>query len=503
MRTKPDIIADIPAVEDRGETTGLMEPLLIGETSRHRGALTDLALELASKAAGFRRSLPESLLTSLADLVRAMNCYYSNLIEGHDTHPVDIERALKNDYSKDARKRDLQLEAKAHIKVQEWIDGGGLKGRALTVEGIREIHRRFCELLPEDLLWVEDPNTNECAKVVPGELRRKDVMVGRHVAISPGAIPRFLARFEEVYSRLNRTDAILGAAAAHHRLAWIHPFLDGNGRVARLMSHAMLLESLDTGAVWSVARGLARNVEVYKSHLADCDGPRRNDLDGRGTLSEEALARFANFFLSMCIDQVTFMEGLMQPAKLRTRILSWSEEEIKLGALPAKSGNILEAILYRGELPRGDSAAVVGATDRHARRIVSALTDRGVLTADGPRASLRLVFPAALASRWMPGLFPERVAPAAGRGRELTFPLPDEKYIFNREVVVFWGRDEETRVRCEISEEALDDHFGGERKDELKAFRAHRREIEEIARRKYLAGQTEKDGSVLIRTKEL
>ena len=90
-----------------------------------------------------------------------MNCYYSNLIEGHDTHPVDIERALKNDYSKDAKKRDLQLEAQAHIAVQTWIDGGGLKGRAVTSDGIREIHRRFCELLPEDLLWVEDPETKE------------------------------------------------------------------------------------------------------------------------------------------------------------------------------------------------------------------------------------------------------------------------------------------------------------------------------------------------------
>src|SRR3954463_2329509 len=124
-------------------------------------------------SAGFRRSLPPSLLTSLADLVRAMNCYYSNLIEGHDTHPVDIERALKNDYSQDRKKRDLQLEAKAHIAVQEWIDGGGLKGgQALKVGGIRELHRRFCELLPDDLLWVEDPITNERVRVVPGEWRQ-------------------------------------------------------------------------------------------------------------------------------------------------------------------------------------------------------------------------------------------------------------------------------------------------------------------------------------------
>src|ERR1035438_7040514 len=104
---------------DRGEAIASMEPLLIGDGSHHRAALTDLALDLAQKSAGFRRSLPSSLLTSLAGLVRSMNCYYSNLIEGHDTHPVDIERALKNDYSQDARKRDLQIEAKAHIAVQQ------------------------------------------------------------------------------------------------------------------------------------------------------------------------------------------------------------------------------------------------------------------------------------------------------------------------------------------------------------------------------------------------
>jgi hypothetical protein len=87
-------------------------PLLIGEGSRLRGPLTDLAVDLAAKSAGFRRSLLPGVLTALADLVRSMNCYYSNLIEGHDTHPVDIERALKSDYSADPEKRDLQLEAK-------------------------------------------------------------------------------------------------------------------------------------------------------------------------------------------------------------------------------------------------------------------------------------------------------------------------------------------------------------------------------------------------------
>jgi Fic family protein len=393
---------------DRGEATADMEPLLIGETSRFRVPLTDLAIDLVQKSARFRGSLPSSLLNSLADLVRSMNCYYSNLIEGHNTHPVDIERALRNDYSQEPHKRNLQLEAKAHIAVQKWIDGGGLRnGRAVSEDGICEIHRRFCAELPEELLWVEDPDTKERIKIVPGELRRRNVKVGNHVPISPGAVPRFLNRFEHVYGHLGKTDAILGAAPGHHRLLWIHVFLDGNGRVARLMSHAVLLETLDTGAVWSVARGLARKVAEYKRHLAACDSPRRNELDGRGALSEEALAAFTKFFLEVCVDQVEFMEGLMQPDALRARILLWAEEQIKLSKLPPSSGRVLEALLYRGNLPRSGVASVAGASTRTATRIVSALTEAGVLTSNTPYAPVRLVFPAALAERWMPGLFPE------------------------------------------------------------------------------------------------
>ena len=385
-----------------------MESMLLAEGSRHRPTLNDIAVELAAASAGLRRSLPIGVTQALADLVRAMNCYYSNLIEGHDTHPVDIERAMKNDYSADAKKRNLQLEAKAHVAVQSWIDDGGLRGRAVSASGLCEIHRRFCELLPEELLKVSEPATGEEVAVVPGQLRRRDVKVGRHIPISPGAVPRFLDRFEKVYGGLGKSETILAAASAHHRLLWIHPFIDGNGRVARLMSHAVLLDALDTGGIWSIARGLARNESSYKQHLMGCDAPRRNDLDGRGPLSEEALAAFTRFFLATCLDQVRFMEQLVQPNRLRERILLWAEEETRAGALPARAGQVLEAVLFRGELPRGDVSALLGMGDRQARRVVSALLDRGVLVSKSTRAPLFLAFPAALAARWMPGLFPEK-----------------------------------------------------------------------------------------------
>ena len=396
------------ADKDRGETIGLIEPLLIPSNARHRGELADLVLDLAAKSTGLRRSLPDGVVNALSNLVRSMNCYYSNLIEGHYTHPIDIERALNEDYSNDPKKRDLQLEARAHITVQKWLDEDGLSGKATSTEGVLEVHRRFCESLPDDLLWVENPKTKDRIKIVPGKLRKRDVRIGKHIPVSPGALPRFMKRFEQAYERLGKVDSIIAAATAHHRLLWLHPFLDGNGRVARLLSYAMLRESLDTGGLWSIARGLARNEDEYKGHLAACDLPRRNDLDGRGNLSEEALVEFVRFFLKICIDQVTFMEQLVQPAKLRDRIMIWTEELIRANTLPKKSGSVLEAVLYRGELPRGEVAGILGNTDRSARRVTSVLLKRGVLTSIGPRAPLRLTFPAALASRWMPGLFPEK-----------------------------------------------------------------------------------------------
>lgn len=384
-----------------------MEPLKISEGSRYRGELNELVVELTALSAGFRRSLPEGVVLALAQLVRAMNCYYSNLIEGHNTHPVDIERAMRDDYSDEPKTRDLQLEARAHVVTQKWIDDGGLGHNITTREGLCEIHARFCEQLPEDLLWVEEPNSGEQVRVVPGDLRTRDVQVGRHIPISAGAVPRFLDRFDAAYGNNGKAETILSAAAAHHRFLWIHPFVDGNGRVARLMSNAMLKQALDTGGIWSISRGLARREAEYKRHLMACDQPRQGDLDGRGNLSERSLVEFTRFFLQVCIDEVTFMEKLVQPSKLRERIRLWVEEEVRTNGLPVKAGLILDAILYRGDLARGEVAEIVGTGERQARRVVSELERRGVINSVSSRAPLKIAFPAALAGRWMPGLFPE------------------------------------------------------------------------------------------------
>lgn len=404
---KADKEADIMFPQDRDEMPSQMEPLLLGVGSARRADLTELATQLAMASTGFSRSLRPAILRSLASLVRAMNCYYSNLIEGHATHPIEIERALKADFSLDPKKRNLQLEARAHITTQQWIDDGHLPGAPTSSAALLAIHDRFCRLLPDELLWVTNPDTGERSRVIPGELRKRDVIVGQHIAVSPGALPRFMDRFEQGYSKLGTIERILAAACAHHRLLWIHPFLDGNGRVARLMSHAILLEAAQTGGIWSAARGLARQVTTYKDLLAACDEQRHGNYDGRGNLSESRLADFVEFFLTTCIDQINFMEDLIQPDRLRHRIMIWAEEEIRVGALPSGAGAVLTAVLHRGELPRADVVGVLGAGERQSRRITSALIKAGALSSASSRAPLHLAFPATLASRWLPGLFPD------------------------------------------------------------------------------------------------
>ena len=271
-KTKADIKADIRAdkkevLSDRKEPVSLMEPLLIAEGSLVRGELTDLAVELAARSAGFRRSLPEGIVAALANLVRSMNCYYSNLIEGHDTHPIDIERALNNDYSADPDKRDLQLEAKAHIEVQRWIDGGRPpRSRHYACRHLRDASPFLASCCRKTCCGLRIPRPANGSRWCPASCAGATLKSAGTSRSAQALCRAFWQRFEQRLSEISgKTDAILATAAAHHRLAWIHPFLDGNGRVARLMSHATLLEALDTGAIWSVARGLARNVEDYKA----------------------------------------------------------------------------------------------------------------------------------------------------------------------------------------------------------------------------------------------
>ena len=85
----------------------------------------------------------------------------------------------------------------------------------------------------------------------------------------------------------------------------------------------------------------------------------------------------------------------------------------------------------------------------------------------------------------------------------LTFPTSDSRYDSIRMVVLFAGKDGDKTVPCAISQEALEDHFSDDKREPAKVFQANRERIEHEARRKYLAGRLETDGSVLVKTEDL
>ncbi len=385
-----------------------MEPMLPEEAER---SLDDVTFELVREASMLAGRVHPLVQDSIGALVRSMNCYYSNLIEGHDTHPRDIDRALVQDFSAEPHKRALQLEAVAHIAVQQRIDlGDDPDDRPSSRAYVEWLHRAFCERLPDELLWVENPDTGERLRVEPGQLRQRQVMVGRHLPPDADDLPRFLARFEQAYdpARLSQVRQVEAIGAAHHRLLWIHPFLDGNGRVTRLMSHA-LFKRLGIGtSLWSVSRGLARDAGRYKALLAAADAPRRGDRDGRGALTQAGLVEFCDFFLRTCLDQVRYMASILEPQELLRRIEAYADDEARAGRLPKGTYPILREALLTGELLRGEAGRLTGYQERKGREVVAALLAKGLLaaTTGSHKSTVRLGFPIDVVERWFPQLYP-------------------------------------------------------------------------------------------------
>ena len=398
------------------EDTFRIEPTKLERISEQ---LLDEIADLTSAAATLGRALHPKTAAGLAEVVAVMNCYYSNLIEGHNTRPHDIMAALKaQEVAEEVEQRDLVEEALAHIRVQAMIDAMAATGtlpEPSSIDFIKRLHRAFYKGLPDGLLHVTGAGRD--FMMVPGEFRsceEHDVAVGAHVPPPSDSVAAFMERFEQVYRLEGARQAagVMAMAAAHHRFAFVHPFPDGNGRVGRLVSHAMAQKiGLGAHGLWSISRGLARGLDVgpngrseYKRMLAQADVLRQGDLDGRGTLSERALADWVLWFVRVCRDQVEFMSGLFDLRTLDDRLRRYVRRYDD--RLPPSAADMLVEILIRGELERGEVPRALSMPERSARRVVSLLVEIGLIEADSPRAPFRLSFPPDSLEDLFPRLFP-------------------------------------------------------------------------------------------------
>jgi len=394
-----------------------MEPML----PDLNGPLADIALEIYKTSAQAAGLVHPVVFKELEELLRIVNSYYSNLIEGNATHPVDVMRAMRHTYSQDPAKRVLQQESVAHIEVQRLLEQRLRDEPALQVTGadfLYWLHEAFYRRIPAELRFLNHPTTGERIEVVPGRPREDAVEVGLHIDPQATAIAKFLDRFDRVYSpdRLHGHQPPVVLAAAHHRLLWIHPFLDGNGRVARLFTDAYLRRAGVTGyGLWTVSRGLARNASRYKAMLAAADSPRQSDLDGRGNLSARQLDNWCDWFLRTCLDQAAYITTLLRLEGLRNRIDAYTrlrKEGIATGpegtpaTLKPEARVILLHTLVAGEVQRGEFAALTGRSERSTRTALSQLLAEGLLNSDTPKGPVRIGFPPHSLAYLFPDLVP-------------------------------------------------------------------------------------------------
>lgn len=397
------------------ETPQRIEPARLEEPSQ---TISDLVAELSAVSATLGKALHPATAANLADLVRIMNSYYSNLIEGHHTRPRDIQRALAGNFDKDEKRRHLQIEAAAHVRLQAEIDRLAATNQLhepASVDFIRWLHAEFYTGASEEILRVKD-NGHEYL-MTPGELRSRaehDNAVGRHMPPSSARVADFMTYFEKRYrfEGLGKAARIIAIGAAHHRFNYIHPLPDGNGRVSRLMSHAMAhAAGIGAHGLWSISRGLARGLSrgpdghnEYKTMMDAADARRQGDLDGRGNLSLQALNEFVLWFLRVSLDQVNFMSDLFDLDALAKRLRRYVERH---EMLKPESARLLEEALMRGTFERGEIPRITGLPERTARRVLNDVIETGLLASETAKGAVSLRFPADALEMLFPKLFPE------------------------------------------------------------------------------------------------
>jgi len=377
-----------------------MEPLM---PQQRLDELLERARDVVEKSLRLKGGAHPATLSSLRELVRAMNSYYSNRIEGQSTHPQNIERALRLDFSDKPDIARLQRLALAHIEAERELEQLVESGEvALSTAFLQKAHAALYGRLS-----AEDRASPDGQVVSPGLFRKEQVAVGRHEPPLWSVLPQFFARLDAVYAPAASLEVgVLKIAAAHHRMAWVHPFLDGNGRAVRLQTHAALWRL--GGGLWSMSRGLARSHDMYYRLLAEADNHRHGDLDGRGNLSEKALGAWCNWFISVAEDQVSFMAKMLALDGMKVRISALISFRSKLDANIREAATLpLYHLFAAGPTPRGEFIRMTGLPERSGRRLLSRLLETGLVASEGRLSPVQMAFPLDALQFLLPELYPE------------------------------------------------------------------------------------------------
>jgi len=390
-------------------------PFIPSERALEASDLTDKVIAITKASARLAAYLPEETRLKIIRHMAVINSYYSNLIEGNRTRPHEIREAQRGNFSKDPAKRDLQMESVAHIRVQDWIrEQSPDQDEIFSPEFIQAIHREFYQHVPETLRLLKNQKGEVVDEVIPGEWRSKEVTVGRHHPPPADDLPSLMRQFCDIYhpSRHRGDKKTIATICAHHRFAWIHPFADGNGRVARLLTDTTLNAiGLDSSGVWCLSRGLARTSDRYKELLERADFPRQGDHDGRGLLSETGLIAFCEYMIDTSLDQINYISQLLQVDQIRDRIRHYitarNDARVPgLGEIKPVAAIVLYNAFMLGKLDRSTALELCAMPDRTARRLLSQLREEGLLSETSSKSPLYWDIPEHAEPWYFPQLTP-------------------------------------------------------------------------------------------------
>jgi Fic family protein len=357
-------------------------------------------------------------IEAIKELLRTINSYYSNKIESQGTHPLDIDRAMREEFFDDIKRKNLQILSLRHIEVQKIVEEYFINNASSTpfsLEFIKNIHKEFYSAQNMSV-FLDIKQDEHIITMEAGEFRDKDVYVAKHIAPKHEDIESLMNQFSSLYKLPQKSTKALMLVyilASHHRLTWIHPFLDGNGRTARLaLDGAFKYMNLDGYGLWNISRGLARSSESYKSYLALADMPRQGDYDGRGALSMKSLKEFVRFMLEISLDQIEFMSKNLDLATLSNRMEKYvklsQNDMLDIKPLPKYTLPLLKELLICGELQRGKVKEIIGTKDRVATYLIKDLLELGYIQSYTPKGAIRLKINAHFGSYLIPELIPSR-----------------------------------------------------------------------------------------------
>ncbi|AXA25073.1 Fic family protein [Pseudomonas putida] len=354
--------------------------------------LLDQTVQIMRLDEALHATIPGPLRQPMMNLVQLVNSYYSNKIEGNSSAPSDILRAEDSPHEIEGN-QSLQ-EIKRHIEAQRRLANVPINQVTVCAKvTISHLHRELYVGMPDEVLELQSFEPAITARMVPGEFRTCEVRVGQHIPPTSQQLHAHLNNFERMYRLdwIHGQSRFFAAAASHHRLMWIHPFTDGNGRTGRLFTDQYLKAAGLSGyGLWSMSRGFSRNVATYYDMLCAADAPRLGELDGRGELSDVGLLRWTKFFTETALDELQYFSMMLEPERLNQRIDAYFEMRSRRAMIDSKGEHlpvlqiecrdIYKTLLYLGEQRRDDIQARLGVSVRTVHSLLSQMCRERLIT---------------------------------------------------------------------------------------------------------------------------